>query len=115
MFHMFLLLAAEKYADISRDIQYTVNEVLDIAACASEIMKKATPEQQNNLLGLILDECYLDGERLIYKLKKPFDMLINLKNSDNWFKFDKSDVPEYESLANQLQMYKIKAEMPAAE
>lgn len=106
---------AEKYADISRDIQYTVNEVLDIAACASEIMKKATPEQQNNLLGLILKDCYLDGERLIYKLKKPFDMLINLKNSDNWFKFDKSDVPEYESLANQVQMYKIKAEMHAAE
>ena len=102
---------AEKYADISRDIQYTVNEVLDIATCASEIMKKATPEQQNNLLGLILDECYLDGERLIYKLKKPFDMLINLKNSDNWFDFDKSDVPEYENLANQVQMYKIRMHM----
>ena len=106
---------AEKYADISRDIQYTVNEVLDIASCASEIMKKANPEQQNNLLGLILDECYLDGERLIYKLKKPFDMLINLKNSDNWFKFYKSDVPEYDRLANQVQMYKIKAEMNAVE
>lgn len=106
---------AEKYADISRDIQYTVNEVLDIAACASEIMKKANPEQQNNLLGLILDECYLDGERLIYKLKKPFDMLINLKNSDNWFEFDKSDVLEYDRLANQVQMYKIKAEVAAKE
>ena len=104
---------AEKYADISRDIQYTVNEVLDIVACASEIMKKANPEQQNNLLGLILDECYLDGERLIYKLKKPFDMLINIKNSDNWFDFDKSDAPEYDRLANQVQMYKIKAEMNA--
>lgn len=106
---------AEKYEDISRDIQYTVNEVLDIVACASEIMKKANPEQQNNLLGLILDECYLDGERLIYKLKKPFDMLVNLKNSDNWFEFDKSDVQEYDRLANQVQMYKIKAEMNAAE
>lgn len=106
---------AEKYADISRDIQYTVNEVLDIAACASEIMKKANPEQQNNLLGLILDECYLDGERLIYKLKKPFDMLINLKNSDNWFEFDKSDVLEYDRLANQVQMYKIRMQMNEGE
>jgi hypothetical protein len=106
---------AEKYADISRDIQYTVNEVLDIAACASEIMKKANPEQQNNLLGLILDECYLDGTKLIYKLKKPFDMLINLKNSDNWFEFDKSDVQEYENLANQVQMYKIRMNMSEGE
>lgn len=106
---------AEKYADISRDIQYTVNEVLDIAACASEIMKKATPEQQNNLLGLILKDCYLDGQKLVYTLNKPFDMLINLKNSDNWFKFDKSDALEYKRLASQVQMYKIKAEMNAAE
>lgn len=67
------------------------------------------------MLGLILDKCYLDGTKQIYKLKKTFDMLINLKNSNNWFEFDKSDVPEYESLANQVQTYKIKAEMNAAE
>ena len=106
---------AEKYADISRDIQYTVNEVLDIAACASEIMKKATPEQKNNLLGLILKDCYLDGQKLIYALNKPFDKLINIQNSDNWFDFDKSDVPEYESLANQVQMYKIRMNMSEGE
>ena len=107
--------AAEKYADISRDIQYTVNEVLDIAACASEIMKKATPEQQNNLLGLVLKDCYLDGQKLVYTLNKPFDKLINMKNNDNWFDFDKSDVPEYESLANQVQMYKIRMNMSEGE
>ena len=102
---------AEKYADISRDIQYTVNEVLDIAACASEIMKKATPEQKNNLLGLVLKDCYLDGKKLVYTLNKPFDKLINIQNSDNWFDFDKSDVPEYDRLANQVQMYKIRMNM----
>lgn len=106
---------AEKYADISRDIQYTVNEVLDIAASASEIMKKATPEQKNNLLGLVLKDCYLDGQKLVYTLNKPFDKLINIKNSDNWFDFDKSDVPEYESLANQVQMYKIRMNMSEEE
>lgn len=88
---------------------------MDIAACASEIMKKANPEQQNNLLGLILDECYLDGERLIYKLKKPFDMLINLKNSDNWFEFDKSDIKEYETMTEKVQMYKIGMQMNVGE
>lgn len=106
---------AEKYADISRDIQYTVNEVLDIAASASEIMKKATPEQKNNLLGLVLKECYLDGQKLVYTLNKPFDKLINIKNSDNWFDFDKSDAPEYENLANQVQMYKTRMNMNEGE
>ena len=98
---------AEKYADISRDIQYTVNEVLDIAASASEIMKKANPEQQNKLLSLMLSECYLDGQKLIYKLQKPFDKLVNLKNASTWFDFDKSDIKEYETMAEKVQMYKM--------
>lgn len=42
-------------------------------------------------------------------------MPINLKNSDNWFDFDKSDVQEYESLANQVQMYKIRMQMSEGE
>lgn len=104
---------AEKYADISKDIQVTVNEILDIAATVSDIMKKADPTQQNNLLGLILKDCYLDGQKLVYTLNKPFDKLINIQNSDNWFDFDKSDVPEYENLANQVQMYKTRMNMNA--
>ena len=98
---------SEKYADISKDIQATVNEILDIAANVSDIMKKADPIQQNKLLNLMLSECYLDGQRLIYTLRKPFDKLINFKNASTWFDFDKSDIKEYETMAEKVQMYKI--------
>ena len=98
---------AEKYADISKDIQITVNEVLDIAANVSDIMKGANPTQKNKLLSLMLAECYLDGQKLIYKLQKPFDKLVNLKNANTWFDFDKSDIKEYEAMAEKVQMYKI--------
>lgn len=101
---------AEKYADISKDIQVTVNEVLDIAATVSDIMKEANPTQQNKLLNLMLAECYLDGQKLIYKLQKPFDKLVNLKNANTWFDFDKSDIKEYETMAEKVQMYKIDLE-----
>lgn len=101
---------SEKYADISKDIQMTVNETLDIATSVSQIMKTANPMQQNKLLRLMLEECYLDGQKLIYKLRKPFDKLVNLKNADNWFDFDKSDIAEYENLAEKVQDYKIEEE-----
>lgn len=42
-------------------------------------MKTANPIQQNKLLSLVLEDCYLDEQRLIYKLQKPFDKLVNLK------------------------------------
>lgn len=98
---------AEKYSDISKEIQSTVNDVLDIATSASQIMKTANPIQQNKLLSLVLEECYLDGQRLIYKLQKPFDKLVNLKSASSWFDFQKEDIKEYENLAEKVQMYKI--------
>ena len=85
----------------------TVNETLDIATSVSQIMKTANPMQQNKLLRLMLEECYLDGQKLIYKLRKPFDKLVNLKNVNDWFDFDKSDIAEYENLAEKVQDYKI--------
>lgn len=106
---------AEKYADISKDIQVTVNEILDIAANVSDIMKKADPIQQNKLLNLMLSECYLDGQRLIYTLRKPFDKLVNLKNASTWFDFNKSYIKEYETMAEKVQMYKIRMQMNAEE
>lgn len=69
-------------------------------------MKKADPIQQNKLL----NQCYLDGQRLIYKLRKPFDKLINLKNASTWFDFYKSDIEEYETMAEKVQMYKVERE-----
>lgn len=101
---------AEKYADISKDIQITINEILDIAATVSDIMKEANPTQQNKLLSLMLAECYLDGHKLIYKLQKPFDKLVSLKSVSTWFDFDKSDIKEYETMAEKVQMYKIERE-----
>ena len=80
---------------------------LDIAANVSDIMKKADPIQQNKLLSLMFAECYLDGQKLIYKLQKPFDQLVNLKNANTWFDFDKSDIKEYETMAEKVLMYKI--------
>lgn len=59
----------EKYADITQEIKDTVNDVLDIAASASMIMKTSDPLQKRELLGLLLSDCYLDGQNLFIKYK----------------------------------------------
>ena len=52
----------------------------------------------------------IDGEKLLYKLQKPFDKLVNLKSASTWFDFDKSDIKEYETMAEKVQMYKVDLE-----
>lgn len=101
---------AATYADISKDIQHTVDELLDLATCVSQIMKQANPLQQNKLLRLMFAECKLDGQKLIYKLQKPFDKLVNFKNANTWFDFDKNDIAEYENMSEKLEIYKIETE-----
>ena len=83
---------------------------MDIAISASYIINTANPLQQNKLLNLVLKDCYLDGQKLIYSLQKPFDKLVNLQNAENWFDFDKSDTQEYELLAEQIEDYKLSLE-----
>ena len=47
---------------------YNYQNALDIAMLASDIINTASPLQQNKLLSLVLKDCYLDGQKLIYNL-----------------------------------------------
>lgn len=95
----------EKYADITQDIKNTVNDVLDIAASVSMIMKTANPLQKRELLGLILSDCYLDGQKLIYTIQKPFDKLLLSSKFDGIVDFHKESIATFSSLANDIQVY----------
>lgn len=97
---------SEKYVEISKEIKTTINELLDIASLAYDVMSAANPTQQNKLLSLILSECYLDGQKLTYKLRPPFDKLVNLKTATDWFDLNKSTISEYENMTEKVERYK---------
>lgn len=95
----------EKYADITQEIKDTVNDVLDIAASASMIMKTSDPLQKRELLGLLLSDCYLDGQKLIYKIQKPFDKLLVGSKFEGIVDFHKENIAAFSSLANDIHVY----------
>lgn len=96
---------AEKYADISKDIKDAIDKVLDIAASASMIMKTANPFQKKELLSLILSDCYLDGQKLLYKLRKPFDKLLVAPKSKEWLNMQNENVADFTRLSEDIQTY----------
>lgn len=61
-----------------------VTQVVFIEINISDIFDKATPDKQNQLLRLLITDCKLNGKRLEYKLKAPFDKLITCKNYQDW-------------------------------
>ena len=74
----------EKYKTFSNDTKEKIISIFSIAGNIADIFKKASPTRQNELLKMLLTDCKLDGKKLEYTLKKPFDKLIKTRNIKDW-------------------------------
>ena len=67
---------AEKYKNINADMKKRVVQVMSMSCNISEIFDKSSPTRKNQLLKLLISDCKLNGKVLEYKVKAPFDKLI---------------------------------------
>lgn len=74
----------EKYQTFSNDTKEKIVNIFTLAGNIADIFKKASPTRQNELLKMLLTDCKLDGKKLEYTLKKPFDKLIKTRNIKDW-------------------------------
>lgn len=65
-------------ADESYDI--TVSTVLNLARNALPIFKSSETYEKNTLLKFLLQNSVVDGRKLSFELKKPFDLALNIAN-----------------------------------
>lgn len=89
---------AEKYKTIDTDMKKTVEKVIATTVNISNIFDKATPDKQNQLLRLLITDCQLNGKKLEYTLKTPFDKLIACKNYQNWPQVAVENLGEFEKV-----------------
>ena len=89
---------AEKYKTIDSDMKKTVEKVISTTANISNIFDKATPDKQNQLLRLLITDCQLNGKRLEYTLKTPFDKLVTCKNYQDWPRVAVENLGEFEKI-----------------
>ena len=61
-------------------------------------MAKATPTQKRELLSLILTDCTVSGQRLNYKLRKPFDKFLNSNKPSDWKSIAEGDIGDIENV-----------------
>lgn len=89
---------AAKYKTIDNSMKNTIAQVVSMAINISDIFDKATPDKQNQLLRLLITDCKLNGKRLEYKLKAPFDKLIACKNYQDWPQIAVDNLEEFEEV-----------------
>ena len=86
----------EKYKTFTNDTKDKIVNIFSLAGNISYVFQHASPTRKNELLKMLLQDCQLNGKRLEYTLRKPFDKLINNRNIKTWSNIAVETIEEIE-------------------
>ena len=75
-----------KYLKADQNFKLTVNTVLSIASKAYELFESSNIEQKRKLINFVFSNLKLEGETLLYSLKKPFDLMVDCTTYTDWLR-----------------------------
>ena len=66
----------KKHQKADEEYYLTVNMILSLAQRAYQVFKSSEPLEKRQLLNFLLQNCQLQGEKLNFELKTPFDRVL---------------------------------------
>lgn len=69
-----------------KEFAIALSNLLDIASRANELFEISKPEQKRQLVNFIFSNLKLEGKKLVFNLKMPFDQMALLSKSENWLR-----------------------------
>ncbi len=69
----------EDYTQADFKYHITAKQTLELARRAGELFERANDAEKNELLKLVLSNATLDGKKLEFTIRKPFDTIANVK------------------------------------
>lgn len=66
----------DKHVDADKEFAITLEYILDIASRSHELFESSGNEKKRRILNLVFSNFLLNGSKLEYELKRPFDMLV---------------------------------------
>ena len=80
----FLESKMKNYKEADEGFKMSCLFLIRLANKASEIFKSSKPERQRALINFALSNLMLDGDQLVWKYKKPFDLMVSCAKNANW-------------------------------
>ena len=74
----------ERHDAGDEQFRIAVTTLVTLASKASEIFDRSTTEEKRQLMGYVFSNLQMEGGKLRYSLKKPFDLLVNLGGYQEW-------------------------------
>ena len=66
-----------KHNDADEDFAITIEYILDIASRTYELFKSSGIDKKRRILNLVFPNFFLNGSKLEYTIRSPFNMLVN--------------------------------------
>ena len=76
----------QRYTDADENYYITANTVLNLAQKAYEIFQSSEVSEKRQLLNFLLQNLQLSGRKLMFKLKTPFDTVLQANKCSNWLR-----------------------------
>jgi hypothetical protein len=73
-----LKIELDEHSKADYDYQTTVATVVSLARRAKEIFESSEIDEKRQLISFLVQNPTVDGQQLLFTLKKPFDLVLNL-------------------------------------
>ena len=74
----------KKYSEEDSEYETTLEIVISLATRAKEIFESSEVAEKRMFVRLLLQNPTLEGRKPLFNLQSPFDLVLNLSNSENW-------------------------------
>jgi site-specific DNA recombinase len=97
-----------KYDKADKDSYITAQMILEIAKNSRDLFDKSEIHEKNHLLKFVLQNCELSGKNLQYKMKTPFDTMLEMRGCSEMLPlkvaFRKID---WKEIRNRLELFEL--------
>ena len=76
-----------EYDKADEKFYLTANTVLNVAKRALEIFKSSEVPEKRQFLNFLLQNCELQGKKLEFSLRNPFDRILATRNRPIWLRW----------------------------
>jgi site-specific DNA recombinase len=81
-----ILMQLEDHSEGDKQFLINASYILELANRAGELFESSEVSQKRQLIEMVLSNLKLEGEKLVYNLKAPFDAIAECSQNDSWLR-----------------------------
>jgi site-specific DNA recombinase len=74
----------QKLSKADESFNQNISTIFELASKSHELFKSSEIEEKRRIISLLFPNLSMDGEKLVFIVRKPFDMFLNACDRQEW-------------------------------